>query len=111
MKNHAMIIDFGYCTGCKSCEISCRNEHDIPLDEWGIQVKEVGPKELGGTMEWDYVPVPSRLCDLCEVRRAEGLKAACELHCLADVIRIVPLEDVSKKLAEIGRDKLVTYIP
>ena len=111
MKNEAMIIDYAFCTGCKSCEISCANEKELPQGEWGIKVNELGPKLLGGAMEWDYLAAPSRLCDLCADRRAEGAKAACELHCLADVIRIVPVEEVGAKLAEYGHDKVVVFVP
>ena len=65
MKKHALIIDYKYCTGCHSCEIACRNEKQIKSqDEWGIKVTELGPEELGGKWYWNYVPVPSSLCDL-----------------------------------------------
>lgn len=111
MKEYAMLIDYGYCTGCKSCEISCRNEKELPLDEWGIQVNELGPKKLQGAWEWDYLPAPSHVCDLCADRRADGQKAACELHCLADVIRIVPVEEVSSTLGVFDKDKVVVFIP
>jgi Fe-S-cluster-containing dehydrogenase component len=111
MKEYAMIIDYGYCTGCKSCEISCRNEKDIPVEEWGIKINELGPKTLDGVWEWDYLPSPSRLCDLCIDRIKDGQKPSCELHCLSDVIRVVPVETVSKKLAEFNKDKLVVYVP
>ena len=106
-----MIIDYAYCTGCKSCEISCSNEKELPQGEWGIKVNELGPKILQGTMEWDYLPAPSRLCDLCAERREGGQKAACELHCLADVIRIVALDAIPAELAALGHDKVVVFVP
>jgi len=36
---YGMLIDYSLCTGCKSCEVSCRKEHDLPLEEWGITVE------------------------------------------------------------------------
>lgn len=111
MKKEAMLIDYGFCTGCKSCEISCSNEKELSVDEWGIKITELGPKKINGEWEWDYLPSPSRACDLCVDRRAEGLKAACELHCLADVIRIVPIEEVSLKMKELNKDKVVVFVP
>ena len=105
-----MLINYGFCTGCHSCEVSCRKEKRLPLDEWGIQVQQIGPEKLGGEWEFDYVPVPSRLCDLCEGRRADGQKALCELHCLANVIEILPAEDAAKRLVELG-SKTSCFVP
>ncbi|WP_241156065.1 oxidoreductase [Adlercreutzia sp. ZJ154] len=111
MQKYAMLIDYGYCTGCRSCEISCRKEHGLSLKEWGIAVQEIGPKKLKGEWEWDYVPVPSRLCDLCEGRRSEGKKPLCELHCLANVINVIPVAEVSEKMLEAGDRKISCFIP
>lgn len=107
---YGMIIDYGFCTGCRSCEISCRNENGIPLDEWGIKVLQAGPEKLGGKWEWDFIPVPSRLCNLCTNRIAAGKPPACQLHCLANVIEVVPLEEIPKKMAEKGK-KVCSYLP
>lgn len=111
MDQYAMIIDYEYCTGCKSCEISCRKEKGLPLDEWGIKVEELGPKKMEQGWEWDYVPVLSRACDLCADRRAEGKKPLCELHCLASVIEVLPLENVSARMAELGPHKVCCHLP
>ena len=108
---YGMLIDYQLCTGCKSCEVSCRKEQGLPLDEWGILVQQIGPKKLGGEWEFDYVPVPSRLCNLCAERKAEGKKAACELHCLANVIEILPVEDLSARMIELGHGKVVCFRP
>ena len=108
---YGMLIDFSLCTGCKSCEVSCRKEHDLPLEEWGITVEQIGPKKLGGQWEWDYVPVPSRLCDLCASRKEEGKKAMCELHCLANVIEVLPVEDLTKRMVELGHGKVSCFLP
>ena len=69
---YGMLINYGLCTGCDTCEVSCLKEKGLNADEWGIKVQQIGPKKLGGAWEWDYVPVPSRLCDLCTERRAQG---------------------------------------
>ena len=111
MRKYAMVINYGYCTNCHSCEVSCRNEKKIPLEEWGMKVVEVGPEKLGGKWEWDFVPVPSRLCDLCAERLDAGLVAPCQLHCLANVIEIVPIEELGAKMAAIPGGKVSSFIP
>ena len=89
---YGMLIDYSLCTGCRSCEVSCRKEHDLPLEEWGILVQTIGPK-----------------CNLCAARKAEGKKAACELHCLANVIEVLPVEDLSSRMMELGHGKVVCF--
>ena len=110
MSLNALVIDYKYCTGCHVCEVSCRKEHGIPLEEWGIKVEELGPVKMEGAWLWDYVPVPSDLCDLCADRRAEGKDAACVHHCLAQCMAIVPVEELSAHLGELGR-KTTCFIP
>lgn len=105
-----MLINYGYCTGCHSCEVSCRKEKGLSLEEWGIKVQQIGPEKLGGRWEFDYVPVPSRLCDLCIGRREDGKKALCELHCLANVIEVLPAEEAAKRMVELG-SKTACFIP
>ena len=113
MKNKALVVDYKYCTGCHSCEVACRNEKDIPLEEWGIRLADNGPIKLGGTWRWDYVPMPTQLCDLCEDRLSEGKKPACVHHCLANVLYYGTVEDLSKKLADKPKQMLIVpqYLP
>jgi Fe-S-cluster-containing dehydrogenase component len=107
----AILIDYGFCSGCHSCEIACKNEHNIPLGQWGIKLSETGPFEIGkDRFVWDYIPVPTDLCDLCEERRSRGEKAACELVCQCKSIIVGPMEELSKKADEIGI-KTVIFVP
>lgn len=111
MARYGMLIDYGLCTGCQSCEVSCRKEKGLPLEEWGIQVQQIGPARLGNAVEWDYVPVPSRLCDLCSGRRDEGKPALCELHCLAKVIEVLPIDEIASRMEQADKGKLTVFIP
>lgn len=110
MTEYAMIVDYKYCTGCHACEVSCRNEHGIPLDEWGIKVTEHGPVKLGGEWMWNYVPVPSDLCDFCVDRIEEGEKPACVHHCLAQCMEVVPLGNVAERMREAGKS-VACFVP
>ena len=111
MKKHALLIDYKYCTGCHSCEVACRQEKGIESqDEWGIKLAEFGPERLGGEWYWNYVPVPSSLCDLCEGRIGQGKLPACVHHCLAQCMELVPVEGLSAAMAAHGK-KVTCYIP
>ena len=74
MTHYGLLIDNEYCTGCHSCEVACKNEHDLPLGQWGIKVLELGPWKLMDGKHWEYryVPVPTSYCDLCADRVEAG---------------------------------------
>ena len=95
MKNKALVVDYKYCTGCHSCEVACRNEKDIPLEEWGIRLADNGPIKLGG---------------LCEDRLSEGKKPACVHHCLAQCLTVVALDELPATLRALG-DGAACFIP
>ena len=111
MAEYAMLIEYKYCTGCHACEVSCRNEKKMPLTEGGIKINEMGPiKMSNGKWLWDYVPVPSDLCDLCADRLAEGTTAPCVLHCLGACMEIVKVDEIGQALA--GKsNKVAVYLP
>lgn len=113
---NGLLIDYEWCSGCQSCEIACRNEHGWDLTTDGIRVLEFGPSKMTAqkNLEWNYVPTPSTLCDLCEDRVARGEVPSCQLHCLAGVITYGSIEELSKKAAnaaEAGKRKLSIIIP
>lgn len=109
---YGMIVNYGYCSGCRSCEVSCRKEKGLSLEEWGIKVNDMGLEKQGGAWEWDYLPAPSGLCDMCEGRIEDGKKPLCQLHCLANVIEVVPVGEIGAKLAETSAKfgKTVAYV-
>jgi len=111
MKKYALLIDYKYCTGCHSCEVACRQEKEIvSQEEWGIKLSEFGPEKLGGEWYWNYIPVPSSLCDLCEGRIEEDKKPACVHHCLAKCMEAVMLEDLPGRMTELG-DGVMCFVP
>jgi len=112
MEQYGLMIDNEYCTGCHSCEVACKNEHNLPLGQWGIKVLELGPWKLMDDKHWEhrYVPVLTSYCDLCKNRTAQGEKPSCVLHCLASVIEYGTLEELAEKMATKGR-KASIFIP
>ena len=111
MEAMGLLIDYELCTGCQSCEVSCKEEHDYPVGKWGIRVFDDGPWEIEpGHYNWNKIPVPTDLCDLCAERVSEGKDPRCVHHCLAQCMELVKVEDISKKMAEHGK-KVTCYIP
>ena len=110
MGTYAMVVDYKYCTGCHTCEIACRNEKGLALDEWGIKLSEQGPVRIDGKWMWNYVPIPSDACDLCRERIDAGKKPSCEHHCLAQCLQVVPIEHVGEAASALGNGVAV-FIP
>ncbi len=108
---NGLLINYKYCSGCHSCEVACKNEHDIPLGRWGIKVTETGPWEIGDD-EWhyDFIPTPTSLCDLCAARVAQGRQPSCVQHCQAKVMEFGEIEELAKKANELG-EKAVIFLP
>lgn len=111
MSQNALFLDLEFCTGCHSCELACRNELELGLDDWGIKVLEDKPRQhADGVWHWDYIAYPTELCDLCESRTAEGKLPSCVQVCQAKVLEIGTIEECAKKLAEKGK-KAAIFIP
>ena len=87
MRN-GLLIDYEFCTGCQSCEVACKEIHNIPVGQWGIRVLDDGPWECSdGKFNWNKIPTPTRLCDLCVERTEKGQQPFCVHHCLAGVMQ------------------------
>lgn len=111
MSSNGLLIDYEWCTGCHSCEVACKLEHNYPIDHLGIKLTEVGPwRVVDDHWEWNFVPVPTELCDLCNERTAHGQTTSCALHCLANVIEFGSVEELSKKMEAKGK-KVTMFLP
>lgn len=109
---YGLLIDYEYCSGCQSCEVTCKEEHNYPVGKWGIKVLEEGPWEIedgSGVYNYNFVPVPTDLCDLCAERTAKGREPMCVHHCLANVMTYGPVEELAKKLC--AKTKQVLWVP
>lgn len=112
-KNQAygLLINYEYCTGCKSCEMACSVEHNIPIGEFGIKVEQVGPWRLkNGKWQNDMVPIPTDMCNLCAERLAKGKKPTCVKHCQALVMEYGPVSELAAKMAN-ASTKNVLFVP
>lgn len=83
-----LLINYEYCTGCHSCEVACKKEHDLAKGEFGIKLAETGPYKYtsgskAGKWEWSWTPVLTKACDGCVDRVSKGKMPACVQHCQA----------------------------
>ena len=63
MSKYAFIIDHEACWGCKTCEVACKQELNIPDGVRLISVKEDGPKMVGDKLDFVFQVNTCRHCD------------------------------------------------
>lgn len=109
MRN-GLLIDYEFCTGCQSCEIACKQEHGFGIGKWGIRVLDEGPWEIDEkTVNWNKIPTPTSLCDLCAERTAGGKLPTCVHHCLAGVMKFGPIDQLVEELDK--KPNQVLFVP
>lgn len=105
---NGMLIDYEFCYGCHTCEAACKAEHDFKKGQCGIELHQIGPREIDKD-EWEFtfVPVLTELCDLCADRVAMGKLPTCVHHCQAKVMEYGSVDEMVKRLAE--KPRMVLY--
>jgi anaerobic dimethyl sulfoxide reductase subunit B (iron-sulfur subunit) len=107
MKAIGILVDYEWCSGCRSCELACQMEHGFCPERSGVVITELGPWNLGSE-RWQHTFVPSftELCDLCLDRTLRNKPPSCVQHCQADVMRYGSIECLSEDLAKKPRQVL-----
>ena len=96
---YGLLIDYEYCTGCQSCEVACKEEHDYPVGKTGIKVVVDAPWKIDDT-RWNFNnwPLVTDLCDLCADRVKEGRLPTCVHHCQGLCMYYGPVEDLARQM-------------
>lgn len=110
MSKYGLLIDYEYCTGCHTCEIACKQEHDLPVGKWGIKVVQMGPMEIyPEKYSFFFIPIPTDLCDLCRERVERGKLPACVHHCQANIMKFGKIEELMEEVKK--KPKMVLWVP
>lgn len=106
MARKALLLNYRWCTGCHSCEVACQVKRDLPPDQFGIKLNEVGPWEYAHKKwQYGYFPVLTDQCNLCADLQAEGKLPACVQHCQSNCIQIMDADEAAKVAA--GNPKML----
>ena len=106
-EKYGILIENQWCTGCHSCEMACKVEHNFGEGVYGIKLFEDGPRKYpNGKFEYTYLPVATSLCDLCAERTAMGKLPTCVHHCQAACMKYGTVDE----LAAIAKDNPRTWI-
>lgn len=111
MTDKGLLIDFNYCCGCHSCEVACQKEHGYGIGQFGMSVLQSGPWRIEGMKgyQYDYVPFPTKLCDLCAQRVADGRLPTCVQHCPTNCLAYGDVDDLAAQM--VGRARLMIIKP
>jgi len=63
-----LYADIDRCVGCHACEVACRQEHDVPLDENRIRVLETKPQKVNEKTTFYFIPVVTDKCTFARSR-------------------------------------------
>lgn len=81
MEQYALVANLDRCVGCFTCEVACKQEHNLPAGDKWIRVSTIGPYEIQGEKRMDFVPLATGRCDLCARRAAKGEQPFCVRTC------------------------------
>jgi Fe-S-cluster-containing dehydrogenase component len=102
MAKNGLLVDYEYCTGCYSCVVACKQEHNFPVGKGGIKLNEI-ITEGKDMVRIDYLPFPTEYCDLCAARTVKGEQPTCVKHCQAACMMYGPLPGLATDMENMKR--------
>ena len=82
-KEYILAVNTQDCVGCSTCEIACKQEHDLPVGVRWVRVYADSPRELEGKLQLRYIVTHCMHCsqppckDICPVdaisKRDDGI--------------------------------------
>ena len=109
MARKGLLIEYEYCTGCMSCVVACKQEHNYPVGVGGIKITETITELPDKKLRMDYVPFVTAYCDLCASRVKDGEKPACVKSCQAWTMWHGTLGELAKLMEK--KPRSVLYAP
>ena len=109
MERKGLMINYEYCTGCHSCEIACKQEHQYPVGRGGINLSEIITERPDQSLRIDYLPFPTMYCNLCPARTAKGELPSCVKHCQAACMHYGSVAELAKLMET--RPRSVLFVP
>jgi len=68
VKEYAIIVNTKDCVGCNTCEVACKQEHNISIGPRWIRVYPDGPRKIENKLQFRYIVTHCIHCSrpLCE---------------------------------------------
>lgn len=105
-----ILVDFEWCSGCHTCEMACQVEKQLPLDQYGVKLADVGPYNIeGDNWVWIHMPIFTKQCDLCAERVSKGKVPSCVQHCQAAIMKYGEVDELAKELNDNPKQILYSF--
>lgn len=99
MSEYGMLIDYEYCTGCRTCEVACKQEYKRPAGKLGgVEVEEYIHTLQNGKLYITNIPHFTKACIFCAGRVKQGLEPACAKHCMAKVLTFGKIDALKNQI-------------
>ncbi|MGN0060051.1 MAG: hypothetical protein ACI362_06125 [Coriobacteriales bacterium] len=98
MAQSAFYFDAENCVGCRTCQVACKDVHDLPV---GVNYRYVRTYLTGeGYKPGGYhISLPLKGCDTCKSLRDGGEECACVASCPQRVLEFGELDELLAKHA------------
>jgi anaerobic dimethyl sulfoxide reductase subunit B len=83
MSQYAFFVDSDACSGCKTCQVACKDKHDVPA---GVHWRKVYEVTAGGWEKKDDSWIPSVIAYHLSVACHHCIDPVCAAHCPSDAI-------------------------
>ncbi len=70
MRRKSLLVDIDSCYGCYTCEVACKQEHELPVGPRWIRVTKVGPKRVAGKLSMYFYPMHCMHCSVPACKEA-----------------------------------------
>lgn len=80
IREYALMIESFRCIGCRSCEVACKLEHELPAGPRPVKVIQIGPLQTDNGLSMRYETLTCFHCD----------RPACVAACPTDAMQKRP---------------------
>lgn len=95
-----LYADIERCLGCQSCEVACRQEHDVPTGEWYIRIITVEPEREEDLRGLYFFPVLSDKCRRCRDVLSPDGEPVCVSSCPTRCLRFAEMNTLNHVIGQ-----------
>lgn len=104
---YGFYFDAESCIGCHTCQVACKDTHDLPIGTNYRIVRSFCTGE-GFSPRWYNVSLPQAGCDFCAGIQKYGERPACESSC---PMRAIEWGDLDELRAKHAGEPLADFVP
>lgn len=96
MVKHGFYFDAENCVGCRTCQVACKDIHDLPVGT-NYRIVRTFLTGTGYTPGGYHISLPLKGCDTCKALRDAGEECVCVASCPQ---RVLEFGEIDKLMAK-----------